>query len=74
MTRFRGAKVCNNWLQVRIDDHSIQSDYKYKSGLQSENSEIGHVCVVTLHDYTTDTNDNMTTKTDFHTEHINTNT
>ena len=35
---------------------------------------IGYVCVVTLHDYTTDTNDNMTTKTDFHAEHINTNT
>ena len=27
MTRFRGAKVCNKWLQVRIDDHRIQSDY-----------------------------------------------
>ena len=21
MTRFRDAKVCNNWLQIRIDDH-----------------------------------------------------
>ena len=41
---------------------------------KSENSVIGYACVVTLHDYTTDTNDNMTTKTDFHTEHINTNT
>ena len=30
MTRFRDAKVCNNWLQIRIDDHRIQSDYKYK--------------------------------------------
>ena len=27
MTRFRDAKVCNNWLQIRIDDHRIQSDY-----------------------------------------------
>ena len=35
MTRFRDAKVCNNWLQVRIDDHRIQSDYKYKSELQN---------------------------------------
>ena len=30
MTRFRDAKVCNYWLQIRIDDHRIQSDYKYK--------------------------------------------
>ena len=35
MTRFRDAKVCNNWLQVRTDDHRIQSDYKYKSELQN---------------------------------------
>ena len=45
-----------------------------KVDCKSENSAIGYVCVVTLHDYTTDTNDNMTTKTDFHTEHINMNT
>ena len=41
MTRFRGAKVCSKWLQERIDDHNIQSDYKYKSGLQCENSDSG---------------------------------
>ena len=35
MTRFRDAKVCNNWLQIRIDDHRIQSDYKYKSELHN---------------------------------------
>ena len=35
MTRFRDAKVCNNWQQIRIDDHRIQSDYKYKSELQN---------------------------------------
>ena len=35
MTRFRDAKVCNNWLQIRIDDHRIQSYYKYKSELQN---------------------------------------
>ena len=34
MTRFRGARVCSKWLQERIDDHNIQSDYKYKSGLK----------------------------------------
>ena len=48
---------------------SAQLDQKYKS----EYSVIGYVCVVTSHDYTTDTNANMTTKTDVHTEHINTN-
>ena len=36
MTRFRDAKVCNNWLQKRIGDHRIQSDYKYKSELQNQ--------------------------------------
>ena len=35
MTRFRNAKVCNNWLQIRIGDHRIQSDNKYKSELQN---------------------------------------
>ena len=35
MTLFRDAKVCNSWLQIRIDDHRIQSDYKYKSELQN---------------------------------------
>ena len=61
MTHFRGAEVCSKWLQERIGDHNIQSDYKYKSGL-------------TLHDYTTVTNDDMTNMTVFHKEHINTNT
>ena len=75
MTRFRGAKVCIKWLQERIDDHNIQSDYKYKSGTKKEKSIlVRYACVVTLHDYTTDTNDDMTTMTVFHTEHINTNT
>ena len=31
MTCFRDAKVCTDWLQKRIDDHRIQSDYKYKN-------------------------------------------
>ena len=34
MTRFRGVKVCSKWLQERIDDHSIQSDYKCTNGLE----------------------------------------
>ena len=41
VTRFRGAKVCSKCLQERIDDHNKQSGYKYKSGLQSENSVNG---------------------------------
>ena len=28
-------QVCNNWLQKRIDDHGIQSDYNCTSGLQN---------------------------------------
>ena len=35
MTRFRDAKVCNDRVHIRIDDHIIQSDYKYKSELQN---------------------------------------
>ena len=35
MTRFRGAIVCNNLATDEIDDHRIQSDYKYKSELQN---------------------------------------
>ena len=50
---------------------SEQLDWKHKS----ENSIlVCYACVETLHDYTTDTNDDMTTMTVFHTEHINTNT
>ena len=44
MTRFRDGKVCNNWLQMKIDDHRIQSDDKCKSGLQNpkgKNSALG---------------------------------
>ena len=35
MIRFRDAKVCKNWIQIRIGDHRIQSDYKYKSEPQN---------------------------------------
>ena len=69
-------QVCHEWPQVRIDDHRIQSDYKYKSELQNpegENSTLGIAsCVVTPHD----TNDNVTTKTlnTFNTAHKNTDT
>ena len=69
MTRFRDAQVCNNWLQKRIDDHRIQSDYKYKS---EDICTWYYVCVVTPN-YT---NDNVTTKTQntFNTAHMNTDT
>ena len=73
MIWFRGAKVCSKWLQERSDDQIIQSDNKFTIGTKSENSVIGYACVVTLHDHDTDTNGDMTTATDFHTEHINTN-
>ena len=34
LTRFRGAKVFSKWLQGRVDDHNIQSDYKCTIGLK----------------------------------------
>ena len=78
MTRFRDAKVCNNWLQMKIDDHRIQSDYKYKSGLQHPVGKTLHLVLRlrgddTMHDNTSDTNDNVTTKTQstFCTAHMN---
>ena len=40
MTRFRDGKVFNNWLQKKIDDHRIQSDYKCKSRLQNSEGKI----------------------------------
>ena len=43
MTRFRDAKVCNNWLQMKIDDHRIQSDNKCKSGLQHPEGKTLHL-------------------------------
>ena len=73
MTRFRDAKVCNNLVADEIDDHRIQSDYKYKSELQNpEGKEICtwyYVCVVKPSDKTHDTNDNVTTKTPEHLPH-----
>ena len=44
MTRFRDAKVCNNFATDKIDDHRIQSDYKCTIGLQNldgKNSALG---------------------------------
>ena len=66
MTCFRGAKVYNKWLR----QHTVWQ--QVHNWTKSENSVSGYACVVTLHD--TDTNDDMTSNTDFHTEHINTNT
>ena len=55
MTRSRGAKVCSEWLQERIDDHSIQSDHKCTIGLKVQKWEfINWLClrgdVARLHD------------------------
>ena len=75
MTRCRGANVCSKWLQERMDDHDIQSDFNFKTGPTVTIQQlVRYGCVVTLHDYTTDTKDDMTSMTVFHTEHINTNT
>ena len=50
MTRFRDAKVCSNWLQVKIDDHTIQSDYNCISGLQNPEGKKSVLLVLRLHD------------------------
>ena len=61
MTRFRDAKVCHNWLQMRIDDHRIQSDYMYKSELQNPEGKKSVLLVLRLRGETEyDTNDNVT--------------
>ena len=44
MTRFRDVKVCKILVTDEIDDHRIQSDYKYTNGLQNpegKNSALG---------------------------------
>ena len=60
---------------MKIDDHIIQSDCKCKSGMQHPEGLYTWycVCVVTMHDNTSDTNDNVTTKTQstFYTAHMN---
>ena len=75
MTCFRGARVCSKRLKESTDDHNIQCDNKFTIGLKV-GIQFGacYACVVTSHDYTTDTNDDMTTMTVFHTGPINTNT
>ena len=78
MTRFRDARVCNNWLQKRIDDHRVQSDYKYKSELQNpegQKSVLG-IALRLRGETEHDTNDNVTTKTQniSNTAHMNTDT
>ena len=76
MTRFRDGKVCNNLATDEIDDHRIQSDYKYKSERQIQKERVYTwycVCVVTMHDDTSDTNDNVTTEAQstLYTAHMN---
>ena len=54
-TRFLDAKECNNWVQIRIDDHRIQSNNKYNSELQKSRRK--EVCT-----WWHDMNDNVTIK------------
>ena len=62
MTRFRDAKVCNNLLQIRIDDHRIQSDFKYKSELQNQKERRLYLVLRLRGETEHDTNDNVTIK------------
>ena len=68
----RPGTTAESFFQARRSQHTVRQ--QVQKWTESENSVIGYACVVTLHDYTTDTNDDMTTDTVFHTEHINTNT
>ena len=61
--------------ELTITTYSLTTSAQLDWKKISENSIlVCYVCVVTLNDYTTDTNDDMTSMTVFHTEHINTNT
>ena len=76
MTPCRDAKVCNKMATSKIDDHRLQSDYKFSIGLQNPKGKTLYtrycVCVVKTHD----TNDNVTTETQstFNIAHMNTDT
>ena len=76
MTHCRDAQVCNKWLQVRIDDRRIQSDYKYKSELQKIEKSHLYLALRLRGETEHDTSDNVTTKTQntFNTAHMNTDT
>ena len=56
MTRFRDVQQAILMATVRIDDDKIKSDYNVKKTWS-------YVCVVKPNDKTSDTNDNVTTKT-----------
>ena len=80
MTRFRDAKLCNNLGTHEIDDHSVQSHYKYKSELQNpegKNSVLG-IASARWNRATRRTTPmkTLTTKTQstFHKAHMNVNT
>ena len=68
-------KCAINWLQMKIDDHRIKSDYKcvnYK--IQKERNL--YLVLLLRGETEHDTNDNVTTKTQntFNTAHMNTDT
>ena len=73
MTHFRDAKVCNQWVQVRIDDHRVQSEYKNESELQNTEGKNLYFVLCMRGKSEHDINDNVTTKTQntFNTAHMN---
>ena len=63
MTRFRDAKVCNNWLQIRIDDHteySLTTSTKVNYKIQKERNL--YLALRLRGETEHDTNDNVTIK------------
>ena len=76
MTHFRDAKVCNKWLQVRIDDHRIQSNYNTKLNYKIQKERNLYLVLCMRGETEHDTNDNVTTKTQntFNTAQMNTDT
>ena len=60
MTRFRDAKVFTNWLQMKVDDHKIQSDYNKNYKIQKERTQ--HLVLSLRGETEHDTNDNVTIK------------
>ena len=76
MTRVRDGKVCNNLAtdEMTITEYSLTTSTKVNYKIQKERLYTWYcVCVVTMHDNTSDTNGNVTTKTQstFYTAHMN---
>ena len=69
-------KCATVWLQIRIDDHRIQSEYKFKSELQNPEGKKSLLGITSASETEHDTKDNVTTKTQStsNTAHMNINT